>query len=338
MSTDTMMLNEVFALCVRSLQSNDCSKEQAEAVARTITAAEKDGCVSHGVFRLPGYLRSLRSGKVNGQATPKVERLAPSVLRVDGDLGYAPLAHETGRQALIELTRAQGMAAQAIVRTHHFSALWADIEPLAEAGLVAFAFTAYTPAVVPAGAKRPLFGTNPMAFAWPRGDGNPPMVFDQASAAMARGEIQIAARDGHKVPLGVGIDQAGNPTTDPNEILAGGAQLPFGGYKGSSIALKVELLSAGLIGEAFSDEAAKRDNADGGPPQGGEFLLALDPASFGDGDGWCTHSEVFLQRLLSLEGTRLPGDRRRQNRVRIAREGVTLPQSLLDDVLALTGN
>ncbi len=70
----------------------------------------------------------------------------------------------------------------------------------------------------------------------------PPMVFDRASAAMARGEILIAARDGHELPAGVGVDKDGNLTTDTNAILEGGAILPFGGYRGSAIAMMVELL------------------------------------------------------------------------------------------------
>lgn len=331
MTTTRLPLDEVSRLCTRALEANGASPKHAAAVARTVTAAERDGCASHGLFRMPGYLKSLRSGKVKRAPEPSVRRLAKSVIQVDGDLGYAPLAHEVGRQPLIDLARETGIAAESIVRTHHFSALWAEVEPLAEAGLVAMAFTSYTPFMAPWGAKKPFFGTNPMAFAWPRGAGNPPMVFDQASAAMARGEIQIAARDGHTVPPGTGIDADGNPSTDPAAILKG-AQLPFGGYKGSAIALMVDLLAGGLLGEAFSDEAGARDNADGGPPQGGELILAIDPASFGDPEGWRNRSEEFLQRLLGLEGTRLPGDRRRRNRQRIAVEGATVPTALLEDI------
>ncbi|MBX2855348.1 MAG: Ldh family oxidoreductase [Rhodobacteraceae bacterium] len=336
MQPQNIALEEVYRLADEALQNNGCDEQNANAVARTITRAERDGCASHGLFRLPGYLKALKSGKANGRADPKVEQLAPSVVRVDGDLGFAPLAHERGRSSLIELTRETGFAAQPIIRTHHFSALWAETEPLAEAGLAAFAFTAYMPSVAPAGGRKPFFGTNPLSFAWPRGDGAPPMVFDMATAAMARGEIMIAARDGHEVPAGAGVDADGAATTDPKAIL-GGAQLPFGGYKGSAIALMVELLSAGLMGEAFSDEAAARDNRDGGPPQGGELLIAIDPARFGDPEGWLEHSNQYLERLGALEGVRLPGDRRRTNRERIAKDGVSVPQTLLDDIAKLAG-
>ena len=95
---------------------------------------------------------------------------------------------------------------------------------------MAMAFTTYKPAVVPAGAKQPLFGTNPMCFGWPRGD-KPPLVFDQASASMARGEVMIAARDGHPVPMGTGVDAEGNQTTERKRLLMAAHCCPLGVIK-----------------------------------------------------------------------------------------------------------
>jgi delta1-piperideine-2-carboxylate reductase len=308
-----------------------CDHENADAVAAVMAAADGDGCAAHGVFRLAGYLASLQSGKVDGKARPTVSRLAPAVIQVDGHGGFAPLAMNSARDALAPLARGQGIAAAALVNAHHFSALWVDIEPLVEAGLAAMCFTAHMPAVAPAGARQPFFGTNPMAFGWPRADGGA-LIFDQASAAMARGEIMIAAREGHTLPPGIGLDKAGNPTTDPKEILQG-AQLPFGGYKGSAIAMMVELLAAGLIGQPFSFEAGEADNHDSGPPRGGVLLLAFDPRKFGDAQGWLQHSESFLQRLSGLDDVRLPGARRAKNRERITREGVRLPANLWADAV-----
>ena len=284
---------------------------------------------------LGGYLAALKSGKVDGRARPTVKPLAPSVVRIDGRGGFAPLAMAKASVALASLAREQGIAAAALVDVHHFSALWVDIEPLVEAGLAAMCFTAYMPAVAPFGGHKPFFGTNPMAFGWPRSDGRT-MIFDQASAAMARGEITIAARDGRALPAGVGIDASGAPTTDAAAVLKG-AILPFGGYKGTAIALMVELLAAGLIGQPFSVEAGEQDNKDGGPPRGGVFLLALDPANFGDAAGWLGHCESFFSRYAALDGVRLPGERRTRNRERIEREGTELPAKVWEDALRAAG-
>lgn len=330
-----MSLEEARDLTHRTLAANGADEANATAVTNTIMAAERDICASHGIFRVPGLVASLRSGKVKGDADPKIRQIAPSVLRVDAEGGFAPLALERSRKPLADLARSQGIAVCALVNLYHYAALWPETEALAEDGLCAFAMTCASPMVAPAGGTKPFFGTNPVSFAWPR-PGRDPMVFDQASAAMARGDVMIHARDGHEVPLGVGIDAQGNPTTDPNEVLKG-AQLPFGGYKGSAIALMVELLAGGLIGEVFSYEAGERDNKDGGPTVGGEFMIAIDPQMLGDADNWPQHCEAFFARLLGQPGeVRLPGDRRHANRKKTATEGISIPKSLHDKVVELS--
>jgi len=335
--TVILTLAEVHDLTVRCLMTHGCDETNAKAVADVIHAAERDGAKSHGLFRLPGYVKSLKSGKANGAARPAVEDLAPSVLRVAGDGGFAPLAQQIGRQPLIDRARSQGVAALAITNVHHFQALWYEVEPLAEAGLCAFAFTAAFPYVTHPGGRKPIYGTNPMSFGWPR-PGKTPMVFDQASSALARGEIMIAARDGHDVPPGTGIDVDGNETTDPNAILKGGAQLPFGGYKGATIALMVELLAGALIGDKFSFEAKAGDIGDGGPPNGGEFMLAIDPERTGDAGGWAAHAELLFEQILAEAGTRLPAGRRHANRAKTASEGAAIPAPLHAEIQALCGD
>ena len=331
-----MTLEEVHALAADAFLANGGSPEQSRAVADTVTAAERDECRSHGLFRVPGYVASIRSGKVDAAAEPKVERLAPGVVKVDGCNGFAPLALEAGREPLVERAREQGIAALAVTNTHHFAALWPETEALAERGLVGFAFVAAMAYVAPAGGTKPLYGTNPMSFAWPRGDGRPPLVFDQASSASARGEIMIHQRDGKPIPEGWGIDADGNPTTDPAAALAG-AQLPFGGYKGASIALMIELLAGALVGDLFSFEASEVDLGDGGPPRGGELVLAIDPAKLGDGGDPIRHAETLFARVLEQEGSRLPSDRRYAARRRTPVEGVTVPRSLRDTIRGLRG-
>jgi delta1-piperideine-2-carboxylate reductase len=328
-----LSIDDARRLAIRCLEANGCDEENAAAVGDTVVAAERDICASHGLFRLPGYVASLRSGKVNGRARPTARDLARAVVRVDGDGGFAPLAQAFGRTLLIERARASGIGALSLVNIYHFGAVWVEVEPLVREGLCVFAFTSYLPSVAPAGGIKPLFGTNPMAFGWPR-NGKPPLIFDQASASLARGEIMIAARDGHEVRSGVGIDQEGNPTTDPKAIL-NGAILPFGGYKGSAIAMMIELLAGPLIGESLSFEAAERDNRDGGPPRGGELILALDPMSFGDAKGFSRHAELLFERMLQQPGVRLPSSRRYTNREKTNKEGIQVPTSLHEEILAL---
>ncbi len=335
MTDMTLNLDAVEILARTCLLANGCNDANAAAVADTILQAERDGCHSHGLLRLPGYVAALASGKVDGHAQPEVTAVSPSMLRVDAGGGFAPLALNTGRPALIEAAKAHGVAIMAVTRSHHFAALWVEVEPLAQAGLAALACTAYMPAMPPAGGNKPFFGTNPMAFGWPRGS-EPPMVFDMAAASMAKGEVMVAARDGHAVPAGTGLDRDGQTTTDPQAILDGGMLLPFGGYKGSGIAMMIELLAAGLIGERFSFEAAAHDNKDGGPPRGGEFIMAIDPSRLG-GDDWLAHCESFFAAMLAIDGTRLPGARRHANRQHTPQTGVQVPDALVSKIKDLGG-
>jgi LDH2 family malate/lactate/ureidoglycolate dehydrogenase len=224
----------------------------------------------------------------------------------------------------------------AVTNAYHFAALWPEVEALAAMGLVAFAFVSNLSYVAPAGGIKPLYGTNPMAFAWPR-HGHLPLVFDQSSSASARGEIQLHQRDGKAIPIGWAIDAEGWPTTDPTAALAG-AQLPFGGYKGAAIALMIELLAGALIGDRFSFEATVLDNQDGGPSIGGELIIAIDPVrcvGHNDRRAQLAHAEYLFANILAQDGTRLPSDRRFLARQRTPIEGIAIPQALYDELQRL---
>ncbi len=320
MTTTALSLEEIYSLAKKTLLFNGCDEINAEAVATTVTHAERDGSISHGLFRIPGYTKALRSKKVKGNARPTNTFLTQNTIRVDGDYGFAPTAIKVGIPALVETTNKHGVGILAITNTHHFAALWHETEALAEHNLIGIACTAYMPGVAPAGATKPLFGTNPISFAWPRKN-KTPVVYDMATASMAMGEVQVAARDGHKVPFGTGLNNKGEKTDDPSAITNGGVLLPFGGYKGSAIAMMVELLAAGLVGDLFSFEAKEADNGDGGPARGGEFIMALSPQLIA-GDGWNEHAEKFFVQMESLEGARLPGQRRHTNRKDVGKRNI----------------
>ena len=313
MATTSLSLKEIHDLAKKTLLANNCDDETASILADLIMKAERDGSLSHGLFRLPAYVAGLKSGKINGKARPEIKKVTPSIIKVLGNNCLAPMVLSKGLPELIKAAKENGVAVLAITNSHHMAAMWPETESIAEAGLVAFACTSYKPAVAPAGATKPLFGTNPISFAWPR-PGKTPVVYDMATASMAMGEVQVARREGHKVPLGTGLNKEGKQTTDPGEIADGGVLLPFGGYKGSAIAMMVELLAGALVGDNFSFETAAKDNKDGGPPSGGEFILAISPEKVANSN-WAKHSSEFFTKMKSMDGVRLPGERRHKNRL-----------------------
>jgi delta1-piperideine-2-carboxylate reductase len=313
MATVSLSLEDIYNLANKTLLANGCDEETSNILSDLIMKAERDGSLSHGLFRLPAYVAGLKSGKINGKNRPKVSKITPSVVKVDGNNCLAPMVLNKSLPELIKAAQENGVAVLSITNSHHMAAMWPETEAIAEEGLVAFACTSYKPAVAPAGSIKPLFGTNPISFAWPRKN-KPPVVYDMATASMAMGEVQVAKREGHKVPLGTGLTKEGKDTTDPAEIADGGVLLPFGGYKGSGIAMMVELLAGALVGDNFSYETAEKDNNDGGPPSGGEFILAISPEKLSNSD-WDTHSSKFFEKMKSMGDVRLPGERRHKNRL-----------------------
>ena len=313
MTTISLSLDEIFELAKKTLLANGCDEENASILSETIMKAERDGSLSHGLFRLPAYVTGLKSGKINGKARPEIKKISSSVIKVFGNNCLAPMVLSKSIPELVKAAKENGIAVLAINNSHHMAAMWPETEAIAEQGLVAFACTSYKPAVAPAGAIKPLFGTNPISFAWPR-PGKTPVVYDMATASMAMGEVQVAKREGHKVPLGTGLTKEGKETTDPGAIADGGVLLPFGGYKGSAIAMMVELMAGALVGDNFSFETAAKDKNDGGPPSGGEFILAISPEKT-SGKDWAKHSGEFFNKMKSMEGVRLPGERRHKNRL-----------------------
>ncbi|MCR8931232.1 MULTISPECIES: Ldh family oxidoreductase [unclassified Pseudomonas] len=311
------------------------SVDVARVLAANCAAAERDGAHSHGVFRIPGYVSTLKSGWVNGHAVPEVEDVAAGFVRVDAGNGFAQPALAAARPLLVEKARHAGIAVLAIRNSHHFAALWPDVEPFADEGLVSLSVVNSMTCVVPHGADRPLFGTNPIAFAAPRA-GAAPIVFDLATSAIAHGDVQIAARKGERLPAGTGVDSLGQPTQDPKAILEGGALLPFGGHKGSALSMMVELLAAALTGGNFSFEFDWSNHPGAKTPWTGQLLIVIDPSKAA-GQSFAERSGELVRQMHSVGLKRLPGDRRHWQRSRSLAEGIALDAQTLEQLRELAG-
>ena len=212
-------------------------------------------------------------------------------------------------------------AAQTLYRTLSQIAISA-VTPIA-AVLVALAFGNSPAAIAPWGGSKALYGTNPIAFGWPR-PGKAPYVFDFATSMAARGEVELHLRAGTPLPEGWAIDSDGQPTTDPEAALAG-ALLPFGGHKGSAISIMIELLGGIMIGDLTSPESLANMGADARIPSHGELILAFDPVRFAAGRPGDPgqRAEILFDAILG-QGARLPGQRRHLARERSKTEGITL--------------
>ncbi len=329
-----LSLDDVRALAFSVLTRHGMSDAHAHAIANVITQGQRDECHSHGVYRLLVCVRSLRKGKVDPQAVPTLRRLSSSIVSVDAHRGFSLLSFETGLPVLVEMAKQHGIAAMAINNCYHFSALWPEVEAIAAEGLVGIAMNPSHSWVAPEGGAKPVFGTNPIAFAWPRPDG-PPFVFDFATSAIARGDIELHAKQGKPIPPHWAIDADGQPTTDPKAALHG-AMRTFGGHKGSALAAMVELLGGALIGDMTSLESMEFDEGVGATPCHGELVIALDPKLFlGDAlDAGLARGERMLDAIVA-QGARLPSQRRFDARARSIANGVRVPRALYEEILTL---
>lgn len=329
-----LSLEQVFDLALRALTANGMGQDHARAIATVITQGQRDECHSHGLYRVLVCVRSLRSGKVDPLARPTLSQPAPSIVKVDAHRGYSLLAFEHGLPRLVEQARQQGVAALVIRNCFHFSALWPEVEAIASHGLAGLAMTPSHAWVAPEGGSKGVFGTNPLAFAWPR-PGQEPFVFDFATSAIARGDIELHARQGRAIPLGWGVDAEGTPSTDARAVLDGAMQT-FGGHKGSALAAMIELLAGALIGDLTSADSLAFDDGAGATPCHGELLLAFDPQRFAGDD--LAASQQRAERLFAAitgQGARLPSQRRFAARKRSEADGVWVEQSLLNDIHGL---
>lgn len=332
-----MSLDEVRALSTEVLIANGMSEANAMVIADVVTQAEADGTHSHGLFRVPGYVTSMRSGRMNGKAVPEVTEKSPGLVAVDSKNGFSPPAIIAGKPLAIEKAKSQSIAALGLRNNGNLNALWWEAEHFGDAGLICLTMSTSQSFVAPWGGNKALFGTDPIAFACPRA-GKPPMVFDYATSASARGEIQVAAREGHSIPKGWALDKDGNDTTDPAAALEG-VQLPFGGHKGNAIMIMVELLSAGLTGGNFCFEAQEQVDAfgghDAGPSNAGQIFILIDPKGFHE--TFLDRVEALFGKILAQEGTRIPGDRRYANRARSATDGIECQAALHQQILDMRG-
>jgi (2R)-3-sulfolactate dehydrogenase (NADP+) len=329
----THSIAQLTMLATDALAHAGANREMATATASALVAAEAQGLASHGLSRVPQYAGHLRSGRVNGEAHPRLQQARPGALLVDAQEGLAFPACALAVNEAIRSARECGAAFAGVTNSHHFGAAAHHLVPVAAAGMVGLAF-GNSPAAMPAwGGKRALFGTNPIAAVFPRRDA-PPLVIDLSLSEVARGKLMVAAKQGKQIPPGWALDKEGNPTTDPQAGLEG-MMLPAGGVKGAMLALIVELLCCALTGAAYGFEADSFFQDEGNRPRIGQAFLVIDPAALAGTGVFHERIETLVTAMLFDPDVRLPGQRRIDLAREAEAEGIEVPAALLDQLESL---
>ncbi|WP_346912760.1 Ldh family oxidoreductase [uncultured Roseibium sp.] len=332
--TELISLPAAQELATAALIANKTGPDIAARVAGALVASEAAGQPGHGLSRVPSYAAQARSGKVDGFAKPSHEQVTASLIRVDGAFGFAYPALDLALDALPDMARTNGIAMAAVRRSHHFGQGGLHCERLADQGLVALVFGNAPKSIAPWGAKEPLFGTNPIAFAAPV-PGEPSLVIDLAVSRVAKGKIMAAEKAGRAIPEGWALDKEGNPTTDASAAMEG-TMLPIGDAKGAALAMMVEVLAAALVGSSFAFEASGLFSGEGEPPNLGQTIIAIDPG-LSSGGAYGERIAALMTAMAGAEGARLPGSRRIEARLKAERDGMEIPRLILDEVRKLAG-
>ena len=310
------------------------TEENAEIVVHSLVDANLTGHDSHGVIRIPYYVKEIQEGRLDPKGSPTVVRETASTAVVDGAATFGQVGSRIAADLAIRKARDVGLAGVAAMNCHHTGRIGEWVERVAAARMVGMAVTAGEGSprqVAPYGGAKGALGTNPIAWALPRAEARPPILLDYATSAVAQGKLQVARAKGEPVPPGSIIDSQGRPTTDVEDFFAGGLLLPFAGHKGYALAVVVQLLAVGLSGGELATPDARGSCL---------TVLAIDPGAFRPPEEFARYAETIADRLKAIppapgfSEVLVPGEPEARTREARSRDGIPLPERTWEAIQA----
>jgi LDH2 family malate/lactate/ureidoglycolate dehydrogenase len=314
-------LHRVTATIFRATGAPD---DLAAQVADVLVDNHLAGHDSHGILRIPEYVRSVRAGEIVPTARPQViEESATSAL-ISGNWAFGQVTGVFAADLAVEKAKRERVAVLSVVQAGHTGRLAAFTDRAARQGVVMFMAigTVSKPTTAPYGGSTPILGTNPISFSIPNPVGSP-ITLDFATSAIAAGKIKAAKAKHEPLPPGAILDSRGLPSTDPQAFFEGGFLLPFGGHKGYALAVIAELLSGPLAGA---------DAYPGVISRSGIFIFAVDAAVFRPPADYEKALAETLSRIKAVppapgfEEVLLPGEPEARARAKRERDGIPIPE------------
>jgi uncharacterized oxidoreductase len=318
---------------------------QASIVGNSLVDANLAGHDSHGVQRLPAYVVSAGEDDIFAEVVPVIEKIDRATVIVDAGWGWGQPAFRLCTAETGKLAKLHGVAAGVVHNCYHVGRVAPYVESLARQGLVAIAMSNAFPAVAPYGGYERVFGTNPMAWAVPRGEGREPISFDIATSGTAEGKLQVALSKGVHIPEGLLVDLNGNPTTDPQALYDGGALLPFGNHKGYGFLILAQLLGRGLAGldTTKNSPAPGTKRKDGPRGSNGPVIVAIDVEAFAPLDVFAAQINEQCDIISAakpapgFDKVWLPGEKELETAKERSANGIPLPESTWKALTELAG-
>jgi len=334
--------------CARVFMHFRVPEDHATQASDVLAAADLRGIDSHGVARMSSYVDLLSQGLINPKPEIKIVRSTPSTATVDGDNGLGLVVGPRANQMAIEMAEKAGSGWISVRNTNHYGIAGYYVLKAAERDMIGWAMTNSSALVTPLWGMERMLGTNPIAVGFP-GKKEPPIVIDMATCTAAYGKIEIALRKGEKIPAGWAIDNQGRVTTEPADVLAGGALLPLGsdrergGHKGYGLGMMVDLLSGALSGAnwgPFAPPFALRQTI---PTRSvgkgiGHFFGAMRVDGFIDSDSFKSQVDEYIRVFRATKpapgtnGPLIPGDPEREAEGIRRKSGVPLVLPVVNDL------
>jgi L-2-hydroxycarboxylate dehydrogenase (NAD+) len=321
----------VAALFVRE----DLPIDDAETVADCLVRANLRGNDTHGVFRVPTYLKRLRAGLTNPRPLIEIERTGLAAASVDGDNGVGAVVGCRAMDEAIRITLELGTGLVSVRRSNHYGMAAYYVLRALNAGLIGMAFTNASPAFPPWGGRTPFFGTNPLAVVVPSGR-EPPFLLDMAMSVLARGHVYMAVQAGETIPPGLALDAGGHPTTDPRALIDGGTMLPFGGVKGAALSMLMDVLGGVLTGAAFAGGVGNPHHAFDRPQNVGHLFLCVRPDLFMPRDQFLERMDTLIRATKAqplaagFDEILIPGEREARCEAHRLAHGIPLTSDVLE--------
>ncbi len=307
----------------RAFSKVGLTKPQTDSVVDLLITTSLRGVDTHGIVLAERYIEGIRSGDINKRPRPKVLRSSQSVAVIDGDRGLGAFVASGATRLAVSKAKKTGVGAVSLVNLTHCGALSYYGLMVARQKMAAMAFTNSSRLAAPWGGSSPVFGTNPLCFAFPNeGDG---IVFDVATTTGAGQKVVLAIRDGKTIPVGWALDREGKPTTDPSRAMEG-VLLPFGGHKGYGLMFTSEVYSAILGGGVLSSVGKGRYF------QGGFYIQATDIGAFREYPEYLRDIKRLTRRIHGsrlAEGFKkvyLPGEPELLTKAMRSREGIPVDE------------
>lgn len=324
--TRTMPPEVLRDFMMRLLRAAGCSDVNAKEAAEVFLEADLRGIGLQGLDHMFTMLDDLERGTIDGQGRAEIVREGPATALIDGHRGPGQPGGVFAADTAIRKAREMGCATVGLINGADIYMIGYYAERMARAGMAGFVFSAAASLVHPQGGVERRLGTNPLAIGIPTGDEDP-LVLDMATSALSASRIRFAAYHGEHVPEGMGVDAAGNPTTEAAAIEAG-AIAPLAGHKGYGLGLCVALLSGPLVGGQVGEAIRGWLDEDGAKGVRGHTFMAIDPAAFGDPGEFRAGAQSYLDEVKSskrapgVDAIRVPGERTLARRRRSLAEGV----------------